>query len=297
MTHSLAGVNPHAAQPTSLAALGKSLWSHRQLIVQMTKREVVSRYKGSALGLAWSFFNPVFMLIVYTFVFSVIFKMRWGIGGEESKTQFAVVLFVGMIVHGLFAEVLNRAPGLILSNVNYVKKVVFPLEILPVISMGAALFHGLISLGVLLAAFAIFNGYLHWTAVFTPFVLLPLVILTLMLASLGVFLRDVGQTIGIITTVMMFLAPVFYPVTAVPEEFRPWLMANPLTFIIEQAREVLIWGHLPNWMGLGIYTVIATVVAWAGYAWFQKTRKGFADVLWPVVAWRRIPNAGVQEQL
>lgn len=283
MTHSLAGVNPHAAQPTSLSALGKSLWRNRQLIVQMTKREVVSRYKGSALGLAWSFFNPVFMLVVYTFVFSVIFKMRWGIGGEESKAQFAVVLFVGLIVHGLFAEVLNRAPGLILSNVNYVKKVVFPLEILPVISMGAALFHGLISLGVLLIAFAMFNGYLHWTAIFTPLVALPLVILTLglawMLASLGVFLRDVGQTIGIITLVMMFLAPVFYPVTAVPEEFRPWLMANPLTFIIEQAREVLIWGHLPNWMGLGIYTVIATVVAWAGYAWFQKTRKGFADVL------------------
>jgi lipopolysaccharide transport system permease protein len=220
---------------------------------------------------------------VYTFVFSVVFKARWGVGGEESKTQFAVVLFVGMIVHGLFAEVLNRAPGLILGNVNYVKKVVFPLEILPVISMGAALFHSLVSLGVLLVAFVLFNGYLHWTAVFTPLVVLPLVILTLglawMLASLGVFLRDVGQTIGIITTVMMFLAPVFYPVTALPEEMRPWIMANPLTFIIEQAREVLIWGHLPNWLGLGTYTLAAAAIAWAGYAWFQKTRKGFADVL------------------
>jgi len=244
---------------------------------------VVGRYKGSALGLAWSFFNPVLMLTVYTFVFSVIFKSRWGVGGEESKTQFAVVLFVGMIVHGLFAEVLNRAPGLILSNVNYVKKVVFPLDILPVIAMGAALFHSFISLGVLLAAFALFNGYLHWTAIFTPLVLLPFVILTLglawMLASLGVFLRDVGQTIGIITTVMMFLSPVFYSATALPEEFRPWLMANPLTFMIEQAREVLIWGHLPDWAGLGIYTLAAAVIAWVGYAWFQKTRKGFADVL------------------
>jgi lipopolysaccharide transport system permease protein len=161
--------------------------------------------------------------------------------------------------------------------------VVFPLEILPVVSLGAALFHSLVSLGVLLAAFAIFNGYLHWTAVLIPLVMLPLVILTLgfawMLASLGVFLRDVGQTIGIITTVLMFLSPVFYPVTAVPERFLPFIMANPLTFIIEQAREVLIWGHLPNWTGLGIYTLAATVVAWAGYAWFQKTRKGFADVL------------------
>ena len=276
-------INPHAAQPTSLVALAKSGWRNRQLIVQMTKREVVGRYKGSALGLVWSFFNPVFMLAVYTFVFSVVFKARWGVGGEESTTQFAVVLFVGMIVHGFFAEVLNRAPGLILGNVNYVKKVVFPLEILPVISMGAALFHSLISLGVLLIAFVLFNGYLHWTAVFTPLVVLPLVILTLglawMLASLGVFLRDVGQTIGIITMVMMFIAPVFYPITALPEEMRPWIMANPLTFIIEQAQEVLIWGRLPNWTGLGIYTLVATAVAWAGYAWFQKTRKGFADVL------------------
>lgn len=277
------GINPHARPPTSLLALARSLWRNRQLIAQMARREVAGRYKGSALGLAWSFFNPVFMLAVYTFVFSVVFKARWGVGSEESKTQFAVVLFVGMIVHGLFAEVLNRAPSLILSNVNYVKKVVFPLEILPVISMGAALFHSLISVGVLLIAFVIFNGYLQWTVLFTPLVLLPLIILTLglswMLASLGVFLRDVGQTIGIITTVMMFLAPVFYPVTALPEELRPWIMANPLTFIIEQAREVLIWGHLPNWIGLGVYTLAATVVAWVGYVWFQKTRKGFADVI------------------
>lgn len=284
MTSSATAFNPHAAQPTSLVALGISLWRNRQLIVQMTKRDVVGRYKGSAMGLAWSFFNPVFMLVVYTFVFSVIFKSRWGgPGGDDSKTQFAVLLFVGMIVLSLFSDVLNRAPGLILGNVNYVKKVVFPLEILPVIAVGAALFHSLISLGVLLAAFILFNGYLHWTLVFTPLVLLPLVILTTglswILASLGVFLRDVGQTIIIFTTMLMFLSPVFYPITAVPERFRPFIMANPLTFIIEQAREVLIWGHFPDWLGLGIYSLLATAIAWAGYAWFQKTRKGFADVL------------------
>ena len=284
MSHVPIATNPHAAQPTSLLAMTRSLWRNRQLILQMSKREVIGRYKGSAMGLAWSFFNPVLMLVVYTFVFSEIFQSRWGgVGGDDSKTQFAVVLFVGMIVLNLFSEVINRAPILILANVNYVKKVVFPVEILPVISMGAALFHSLISLGVLLAAFALFNGYLQWTAVFIPLVLLPIVILTLglawLLASLGVFLRDVGQTIGIITTVLMFLSPVFYPISAVPERFRHIIMSNPLTFIIEQAREVLIWGHLPNWMGLGIYTFTATVVVWIGFAWFQKTRKGFADVL------------------
>jgi lipopolysaccharide transport system permease protein len=277
-------INPHAAQPTSIVSLGKSLWRNRQLIVQMTRREVVGRYKGSAFGLAWSFFNPVFMLIVYTFVFSEIFKSRWGgLGGDDSKTQFALVLFVGMIVLGLFSEVANRAPGLILGNVNYVKKVVFPLEILPLIALGAACFHALISLTVLLAAFALFNGNIHWTAIFVPLILFPLCVLTVglawILASLGVFLRDVGQFVAIITTVLTFLSPVFYPITAVPERFRVLIMANPLTFIIEQARQVLIWGNLPSWYGLAFYTLIATVFAWLGYAWFQKTRKGFADVL------------------
>jgi lipopolysaccharide transport system permease protein len=249
----------------------------------MIRREVLGRYKGSVMGLAWSFFNPILMLTVYTFVFSVVFKSRWGMAGNESKTQFAIVLFVGMIVHGLFAEVINRAPALITSNVNFVKKVVFPLDVLPAVTIGAALFHNLVSLGVLMVAFVLFNGYLNWTVLFIPLVLLPLIILTLgvawMLSSLGVFLRDLGQTTGIITMVMLFFSPIFYPVTALPLKLRPWIMANPLTFIIEQARDVLIWGHLPNWIGLGIYTLIATAVAWAGYAWFQKTRKGFADVL------------------
>lgn len=277
-------INPHAAQPISPASLAASLWRNRQLLAQMTRREVVGRYKGSALGLAWSFFNPVFMLVVYTFVFSEIFRSRWsGLGGDESKTQFALVLFVGMIVLGLFSEVVNRAPGLILANSNYVKKVVFPLEVLPVVNLGAALFHSLISLAVLLAAYALFNGALQWTAVFVPLVLLPLLILILglawMLASLGVFLRDVGQFVAILTTVLTFLSPVFYPVTAVPERFRSIIMLNPLTFIIEQARDVLIWGRLPDWFGLGVYTGAAMACAWCGYAWFQKTRKGFADVL------------------
>ncbi len=278
-------MNPHATQPISPIALLRSLLHNRQLIIQMTKREVIGRYKGSVMGLLWSFLNPIFMLAVYTFFFSVVFKARW-VGAEgviESKTQFAVVLFVGMIVHGLFAEVLNRAPTLIISNINYVKKVVFPLEILPVVSLCAALFHSLVSLMVLLIAFAIFNHYLPWTVLFAPLVLLPLIIISLgfawMLASFGVFVRDIGQTIGIFTMVLMYISPVFFPITAMPEKYRPIMMANPLTFIIEQAREVLIWGHLPDWLGIGIYTLIACAIAWLGFIWFQKTRKGFADVL------------------
>ncbi|WP_231716379.1 ABC transporter permease [Desulfosarcina alkanivorans] len=249
----------------------------------MVKREIVGRYKGSFLGMSWSLFNPILMLAIYTFVFSVVFKARWGIGNEESKTEFAVVLFVGLIVHALFSEVLNRAPNLMLSNVNYVKKVVFPLEILPVVAMCSALFNTMVSLIVLLGAFILLNGFLHWTILFVPIVFSPLILVSLgfawLLASLGVFLRDVGQTISIITTMMLFLAPVFYPMSALPQKYHMFILLNPLTFIIEQARKVLLYGQFPDWNGLGIYITASFMVGWIGYWWFQKTRKGFADVL------------------
>ncbi|NWN50102.1 ABC transporter permease [Pseudomonas sp. MAFF 301514] len=279
-------MNPHAPQPISIGSLVRSLWVNRQLITQMTRREVVGRYKGSFLGLGWSFLNPLLMLAVYTFVFSVVFRSRWGIaesGVEESKAMFAVVLFVGMIVYGLFTEILNRAPSLIVGNVNYVKKVVFPLEILPVVAACAALFHALVSLMVWLMAYTLLIGVPHWHVLFLPLVLFPLLVLALgvawFLAALGVFLRDVGQTVAIITTMMMFLAPVFFPVKNLPPEFQPLIMANPLTFIIEQSRDVLIWGKAPDFMGLLQYFIVALVVFWAGYIWFQKMRKGFSDVL------------------
>lgn len=276
-------MNPHAKQPISPLSAARSMVGNRSLIYSLAKREVLGRYKGSALGLAWSFFNPVLMLTVYTFFFAVVFKSRWGTTGSDSKTEFAVILFVGMIMHGLFAEILNRAPRLIIDNVNYVKKVVFPVEILSAVSICVALFHAVVSLVVLLLAFVIFNGFLQWTAIFVPLVILPLVILSFgvswFLASLGVYLRDVSQTIGLLTAVLLFLSPVFYPVSSLPENIRPWIMANPLTFIIEQSRDVLIWGKLPDFSGLAVYAAVTMVIAWIGYAWFQKTKGGFADVL------------------
>ena len=259
-----------------------SLWYQRGLIWEMTKRDVIGRYRGSAMGILWSFLNPILMLTVYTFVFNVVFRARWG-GEDSSKMEFAIILFVGMIIHGLFAECVNRAPGLVLHNVNYVKKVVFPLEILPWVTMGSALFHALISVLVLLVAFALTHFYLNWTVVLLPLLLLPLVLLTLgitwFVASVGVFLRDVGQTTGIITTMMLFLSPVFFPVSALPEDYRVLLHLNPLTFMIEQARDILVWGRPLDWRGLGIYLVSSLIVAWLGLFWFQKTRRGFADVL------------------
>lgn len=274
--------NPHQAYPVTPLAMFKSLWFNRSLIWQMTKREVTSRYRGSVMGIAWSFFTPILMLFVYTFVFSVVFEARWGVG-EESRTYFGLILFVGMIVHGLLAECINRSPGLILSNVNYVKKVVFPLEILPWVAMGSALFNSIVSIFVLLLAQLIIYNFISWTCLLIPLILLPLVFagmgLAWFLSALGVFMRDIGQVTTIFTTVLLFMSPVFYPLSAIPKEYQVWLQLNPLTLIIEESRKVLIFGSLPDWSTVGIALIVSLVIAATGFWWFQKTRKGFADVL------------------
>jgi len=259
-----------------------SLWRNRRLMATLIEREVVGRYRGSIMGIFWSFFNPVLMLAVYTFVFSVVFKARWS-GGSDSKSEFALVLFAGLIVFNLFSECVNRAPGFILSNVNYVKKVVFPLEILPGVALGSAMFHALISLSVWLIAYVIAFGQPHLTVLLLPLVILPLLLfimgLTWLLASLGVYLRDISQFIAIAVTALMFLSPLFYPVTALPEKYRYLLLLNPLTPAIEQARDVLYWGRVPDLVDFSVYLGGAALIAWLGFAWFQKTRKGFADVV------------------
>jgi lipopolysaccharide transport system permease protein len=268
-----------SASPREMVA---SLWRNRELTSALVKREVIGRYRGSILGIFWSFFNPVFMLAVYTFVFSVVFKARWNTN-SDSKTEFALVLFAGLLVFNLFAECFNRAPSLILANVNYVKKVVFPLEILPWVSLGSALFHGLISLLVWLAFYGLFFGVPPATAMLLPLIMLPLLLLTSglswFLAALGVYLRDTAQFISILTTVFMFMSPIFYPITAIPHEYQHLLMLSPLTQVIEQTRDILIWGKVPDWKLLSSHIAATALISWLGFAWFQKTRKGFADVI------------------
>jgi lipopolysaccharide transport system permease protein len=266
----------------SPAALAASLWQNRSLIRALVVREVLGRYRGSALGVLWSFFNPVLMLTVYTFVFSVVFKARWS-SASESRTEFALALFVGLIAFNLFAECVTRAPGLILENANYVKKVVFPLETLPIVTLGAAVFHALVSLLVWGMFYLVAAGRPHLTVLWVPLVLLPLVLLAAgvswTLASLGVYLRDVGHVIGLFTTSLMFLSPVFYPASALPERLRVLFELNPLTSIIEMMRDVLMWGHQPSMARLAASTLVGLIIACLGFGWFQKTRRGFADVL------------------
>lgn len=259
-----------------------SISSHWELIHQLTRREIASRYRGSLLGMLWSLAHPIVMLMVYTFVFRVVFKASWSREGESSS-EFAVILFTGLIVCAVFNECVNRAPTLILNHASYVKKIVFPLEILPWVSLGGALFHMGVSLTVLLVFHISSRLPLNWTAAILPLLVIPLALYALgvswFLASVGVFVRDVGHATTVLTNLMLFLAPVFYPLSSLPDVYHPFMYLNPLTFVVEQSRNVLIMGGVPSWHWVIVYFLCSTVVAWLGLAWFQHTRKGFADVL------------------
>ena len=257
------------------------LWLHRSLLLQLISRDIAGRYRGSLFGSVWAFFNPLLMLLLYTMVFGVFLQAKWG--GAQDTAQFSLVLFAGLLVFNFFSECLNRSPGLINSNVNLVKKVAFPLEILPWMMIGTALFHTAISLLVWVLFAAVVYHQIHWTIAFLPLVMLPLVFITLgvcwIISSLGVYVRDIGQLIGVFTSFIMFMSPIFYPVESLPKAFQAVLNINPLTFVIQQARSVMIDGRLPDFAMIGIFTLASMVFAWLALVWFQRAREGFADVL------------------
>ncbi len=277
------GHGPAAEQHLNPLHLLRHLWRQRELIQQFTRREIEGRYRGSFLGIFWSFINPLILLLIYTFVFGVVFQSRWPQARSESLAEFALVLFCGLIPFNIFSECVSRAPSIIIGVPNYVKKVVFPLEILAVSSVGTALFHALITLSVLLAVNLVVSGALQWTLVLLPLVLLPLIFLSLglgwLFASLGVFLRDIGYVVALLVQVLFFITPIFYPTQAIPEPFQTVIRSNPLTFVVDSSRMVVLWGQLPDWLSLGLWLIGSAVVMQLGYAWFMKTKKGFADVI------------------
>lgn len=232
------------------------------------------------MGLMWSLLTPLLMLVVYTTVFGGIFKARWG--GSSSTIEFALQLFCGMTLHGMLAECLVRAPNKLFEHANYVKKVVFPLEILPVVVVLSALFHAMIAVMILVVGSIFIHKTVYLTLVAVPLVMAPLAILSLgaswFLSATTVYLRDISQLMGLLATLLLFLAPVFYPVSMLPPAYQPLMHVNPLTLPIEQLR-LVIGGQWPDWHLLAAYTALSLVIAWGGFAWFQKTRKGFADVL------------------
>jgi lipopolysaccharide transport system permease protein len=263
--------------------LVRNIWRNRDLILQFTRRDVEGRYRGSFLGLVWSFANPLIILGVYTLVFGTIFRGRWRQSQSDGLGEFALALFCGLVVTNAFGECASRATGLIVSVPNYVKKVVFPLEVLPVSALGAALFHALVSLTVLVLTNLVLTRAVHATLLLLPLVLMPLIFLILgttwFLASLGVFVRDTHYAVVMFTQVLPFVTPVFYPISAVPEPFRTFIAVNPLTPVVENLRAIVLWGLLPNFRDIALSCLVTGLLMLCGYAWFMKTKKAFADVL------------------
>lgn len=275
-------INPHATPSMSPWSLLARVWSSRQLLSQLTRTEVHGRSKGSLLGLLWLVLTPMLLLAVYTFVFSRVLRTQWG-ASSESTAAFASVLFVGLSVFNVFADILNRSARLVVDHANYVKRVVFPLELLVVVSCLATLYQFAVNMLVLLASLWLFSNGFPTTVFYLPLVLLPVVLLALggawFISSLGAYLRDIAPMVSLGITALLFLSPVFYPVEAMPQSLQAWYAFNPLALAIAQARGVLLWGVAPSWIGLTWQILGSCLLAWLGFCWFQMTKKGFADVL------------------
>jgi lipopolysaccharide transport system permease protein len=261
----------------------QSIWRQRGLIIQLAQRDVGQRYRGSFLGVLWSVVNPLALLAIYTVLFGVIFRSRWQSDVDTPPLMFALILFAGLSAFNLFSEVVNRAPTLVLNVPNYVKRVVFPLEILPLVALCAALVTSLVSVALVLIGSALLLGTVSPTVLFLPLVYVPLCLLSLafgwLFASLGVYIRDVSQGTSLLVQVLFFLSPIFYPLSSAPEFLQPVLQLNPLSFILEMFRAILVWGGLPDFSGLLVWTLVTGAMALVAYVWFMLTKKGFADVI------------------
>jgi lipopolysaccharide transport system permease protein len=269
-------------RPLSISSYAVTIARYRDLIAQLVRREFQVRFRGATLGVLWAIITPFMTVLMFAFVFGVVFKSRWG-GTELSTESFIIIVLVGMALHGILAEALGRAPTAILGQPAYVKKVIFPLEILPIVVTVNAVLNAAITLLVVLTASAIMKGTFEVTMLLLPIVLLPYVVLitgvVLFVSAIGVYIRDMSQIVNLFTMLTLFLSPVFYPISAVPAGYRFLLYVNPLTFIVEQTREVALYGHMPDWSGLAIYAPLAFLFTWLGYCCFQKARNGFADVI------------------
>lgn len=259
------------------------LFQNKYLFLQMLKRDVQQRYRGSQLGFIWAFIYPILMLLVYTFVFGMVMRVKWGVAGQDN-IEFGIILFAGLLLHGMLAEVVISAVGLINGNPQYVKKVVFPLPLLSLVSLGNAVFHMLLGVLILIGMFLLTGGSLHWTVLLAPIVLLPFIIFLLgmswFISALGVYVRDLSQFMGVIVTMLLFLGPIVYPFSRVPDAIKSYVLwLNPLTIIVEQFRAVVLFGNMPDWRLLGIYSVFAVMMLLFGTWFFNKTKDGFADVI------------------
>jgi len=257
-------------------------WQHRKLIVRLSKREITARYRGSLLGLVWIFINPLLMLLIYTLFLGTFLKARW-VNASLDSLSLSLVLFVGLNCYNFFADALNKAPGLLYGNINYIKKVIFPLEILPWVVISASLFQTTIAFLILAVFHWLTLGALPITSFCIIPLMLPFIMLTLggiyFISSLSVYIKDTGHVLTFIMSALLFLSPIFYRIDSISPNLHYFLQLNPLTFIIEEARRCLLDGKMIHWGSYIKFSFVGTGVSLLGYKWFQITKIGFADVL------------------
>lgn len=269
---------------TGIVIAARSAFQNRELILGLARRDVAARYKNSTLGVLWVVGEQILQFLVYSFVFQLVLRTRWGIElSNGSEVPFGLALYSGIVLHLLLADTLVRSPSLVVSNVSYVKRVIFPLEILPLVNVAGAMVSAAAGAVLLIGLTIYFSGAAHLSMLLVPVPILLLALLTVgigwLLSSVGVFFRDINQFMPTIATLMLFTAPICYPREAVPEAFR-WLMQiNPLTIPLECLRSLLFHGHYDQWSTLGMYGASAALIAMLGHWVFKRTRPGFADVI------------------
>jgi lipopolysaccharide transport system permease protein len=256
-------------------------FAHRQLAWQFMRREVLGRYRGSFLGLLWSFITPLLMLTIYSVVFGLVFETRYEADGSETGMMYALALFCSLNFFQFFAEALNRAPRLMLDHPSFVTRVVFPLEVFGVAAVSAASVHLVISMSLLVAAALATGVGIPPTAPYLLLLLVPLLMLSLgitwLLSSAGLFVRDIQALTQPLTTVLMFVSAVFYPLSRVPENLRGWFLLNPVALLVEQSRRVMVQGHALDWPTWGLLMAVSLIVFHLGYSFFMRTKHLFAD--------------------
>lgn len=268
-----------SAVASSPFRISSDVWRHRYLLGQLIKRDVLLRYRGAMFGVLWIFLSPLLLLAIFAFVFGQVFQARWP--QQESGLPFWLPLYSGLITFNLFAETISRAPTSVRGYPSFVKKIIFPVQILPLVPLGAALVHGAFNFLVLLAALA-WTGGLHGQVLLLPLLMLPVLLLasgiSWFVAAWGVFIKDMTQIVPMFVQILMFLSPVFYPASAVPPELRPLYDYNPLGAVIEASR-ALVGGQPVEWGAWGVTLVVSLAAAILGHAFFQHAREEFADAL------------------
>lgn len=269
---------------TARRAVWRPLWELPQrldLIFSLARRELAARYKGSVLGIVWALLTPIVMIAIFTFIFAGIFGARFGAGG--TAWDYALYLFCGLLPWTAFQEAVQLSSTTIVSHANLVKRVVFPLETLPIAQVLSTLANQLFGTLALVVAAVIIRQQFHSTLLWLPVLLIPQLVATLgaawFIASLGVFLRDIVQGVALVLMAWMYLTPIIYPESIVPEKFRAFINANPFTPLIRSYRRIILEGTQPDWHGLAYFAIFALIIFIFGFWWFARTRKNFADVI------------------